>query len=154
MHITVQNFTIFISAREAAIELPAACISNGEDNESFSRKSFCTWKNSSKAFWLCECRMRRAPLLWRKGSIGQFLGLEKAIPPQPLPILHKGKGDHWEEKIGGAGPFSLSVPLLEPLWWMEATWLRPAGRKRSSQGPGKGKDTHGCYYHRVNINNH
>lgn len=45
--------------------------------------------------------------LWRKGSIGQFLGLEKASPLQPLPILRKSKGDHWKKKIGGAGPFFL-----------------------------------------------
>lgn len=27
----------------------AACFSNGEDSKSFARKSFCSWKNSSKA---------------------------------------------------------------------------------------------------------
>lgn len=31
------------------MELPTACISNEEDSKSFSRKSFCSWKNSSKA---------------------------------------------------------------------------------------------------------
>ena len=97
----VQNFMIFFSGGEAAIELPAACISNREDRESFSRKVFCSWKNCSKAFWLCGCRLRKAPLLWRKGSIGQFLGLEKAIPPQPLPVLYKGKGDHGRRRLEG-----------------------------------------------------
>lgn len=98
---------IFTLAREAAIELPNACISNWEDNKSFSRKSFCSWKTPSKApFWLCACRMRRAPLLWRKGSRGQFLGLEKATPSQSLPILREGKEDHWE-RAEGADSFSL-----------------------------------------------
>lgn len=66
----------------------------GKIESHFPGNRFVLGRILPRRFGCAGWRMRRAPLLWRKGSTGQFLGLEKAIPPRAFPVLHKGRGDH------------------------------------------------------------
>lgn len=94
--------------------------------------------------------MRRAPLLWRKGSIGQFLWPGKPFLPSLFQFCIRAK-----ETMGGEGWRGWLFLLCRfhckknpSDGWRRLDWGQLAG-KDPPRGPGKGKDAHVFVSHRV-----